>query len=109
MNALKMLFSKNKNTAPLVNVEVNIIALLKDQYVNEVLTVAVPQGVSIKQLLKIAHSQNLLDKDIFKFVKKLRPPISLIVNGTNVAKNKTSQYSAAKDDQITIFTPLSGG
>lgn len=105
---MTFIFKKKHNT-PLIAVDISIIAMMKDQYVNEVFTVSVPQGTSIRKLLKIARAQNLMNRDIFKFVKKLAPPISLIINGTNVAKNKSSKYSVAQGDQITIFTPLSGG
>lgn len=106
-----MFFLKNKSAhdLPHVNVEISIIALLKDRYINEVFTISVPQDATIKQLLKTARAQDLINKDIFNFVKKLNPPISLIVNGTNISGRQSSKHKISDGDQITIFTPLSGG
>ncbi len=101
--------NKNNNNHPLVKVEISIIAMIKDQYVNEVFSISVPKNSSIQELMKKAKEQGMIKKEVYGFVKKLRPPISLIINGENVTKFKKNKHPLAEGDTITIFTPLSGG
>ncbi len=104
-------FSRNKNTNnyPLVKVEISIIAMIKDQYINEVFSISVPKGSSIKGLLKKAKEQDVIKNDVYRFVKKLQPPISLIINGDNVTNFRKDKHLLNEGDKVTIFTPLSGG
>jgi len=103
-------FKRKKNDGrPNITVELNIIAFIANEYINDTIRISVPHGSTLKQLLKTAKQQGKIKKGVYHTIRGLRPPVSLIVNGDNMENIKKTASPVADGDKITVFTPLSGG
>ena len=105
----KIFNDKPGRTRSVIKVEIRIIVLISDRYVNEIIEVSVPKGSTLKHLLKTAWKQRNLEKNVYDFVRGLKPPLSIILNGTPVEDSDRKTLQLADGDKITLFTPVSGG
>ena len=92
-----------------MTVEINIVTFISNEYINDSFQLSAPVGSSLKRLLKMAGQQGKIKKNVYQTLRSLKPPVSLIVNGTNVENPKKECTSLSDGDKIVVFTPLSGG
>ena len=100
---------KKKDGLPDITAELNIIAFIANEYINDTFQVSVPDGSTLKQVLKRAKQQGKIKKKVYAAIRGLRPPVSLIVNGENMERRKKGKLIVSDGDKFTVFTPLSGG
>lgn len=102
-------FFKKKRHHGNITVEISIVAFISNEYINDSFQLSAPGGSSLKRLLKAARQQGIIKKNVYQVLRGLKPPVSLIVNGTNVENPKKECASLSDGDKIVVFTPLSGG
>jgi sulfur carrier protein ThiS len=92
-----------------MTVELKVIGLMAGRYVNTIVEVFVPAGSSVKDLLKKAKDSGKIEKDVYRFIKGLKTPLSLMINGQHVSESNRAAVRLADGDKVTVFTALSGG
>ena len=102
-------FIRGDGDLPDMTVEINIVAFISNEYINDSFQLSAPEGSSLKRLLKTARQQGKIKKSVYQTIRNLRPPVSLIVNGDNIENPNKERPCFSDGDKITVFTPLSGG
>ena len=104
------LFQKNKsNDNPGINVELKVIGVFSEQHISVVATLHLPANASVKNLIKTSFLEGKIEKSVYRFIKVVKPPLSLMINGENVTDPGKEKVILNDNDQVTIFMPLSGG
>jgi len=98
---------KKKANTQEVKVHVNIHAMLFDDYINLDFDISVQSGITVKKMIKVAYQKGEIEKDHYRYLKGLKPPFAVSLNGNINASN--SDQIISEGDQIFIFTPFSGG
>ena len=105
----KIFNNKTRRNRSAIKVEIRIIVLISDRYVNEIFEILLPKDSRLKHLLKTALKQGNLERDVYDFVCGLRPPLSIILNGTPIEDVDKKNLRLSDGDKITLFSPVSGG
>ena len=92
-----------------MTVELKVIGLMAGRYVNVIADVPVPAGSSVRDLIRKAKDSGDIEKDVYRFIKGLKTPLSLMINGRHVSGSKRPSVRLADGDKVTVFTALSGG
>ena len=100
-------FGHKKRPVDEITVHVNIHAMLFGDYVNRDFDISVPSGINVRKVLKIACEKGSLEKEHYRYIKKLKHPFAVSVNGT--IKQENPEHIVCQDDKILVFTPISGG
>ncbi len=104
------LFQKNKSSdSPGINVELKVIGVFSEQHISVVTTLYIPDKATVKTLIKTALKEGKIEKNVYRSIQGVRPPLSLMLNGSNVTDSRKEKISLNDGDQVTIFMPLSGG
>jgi len=100
-----MMISNSKQS---IQIEAKVMGLLGGQYLSIMVKVNLPNGSTVRQLLKNLLDGGHIDKTVFGAVKRLKPPISVLINGENIGEgaHKTELHDG---DTVSIFTPIAGG
>ena len=98
---------KKKTDTQKVKAHVKIHALLFDNYVNLDFDISVQSGTSVRNMVKFAYQKGEIEKDHYRYLKDLKPPFTVSLNG-NINESNPDQI-ISEGDQIFIFTPFSGG
>jgi sulfur carrier protein ThiS len=111
MNIKQMIKSfsigKKKENIQEVKAHVNVHAMLFGNYVNLDFDISVQSGTTVKKMVKLAYQNGEIEKDHYRYLKKLKPPFAVSLNG-NLNESNPDQI-ISEGDQILIFTPVSGG
>ncbi len=95
-------FFKKKRHHGNITVEINIVAFISNEYINDSFQLSAPEGSSLKRLLKTAREQGKIKKNVYWTLRTLKPPVSLIVNGNNIENPKKESASYSDGDKITV-------
>ena len=81
--------------------------MLFGEYVNRDFDISVPSGTTVRKMLKIALKKGELEKVHYRYIKKLKHPFAVSVNGS--IKSDNPDHLISENDKILVFTPISGG
>lgn len=90
-----------------IRVEAKVMGLLGGDYLSVVTPLTLPRGANVKTLVRALLQGGHVDKATYSTLKRLRPPLSVLINGENAARG--GRAGLEEGDTVTILTPLVGG
>ena len=100
-------FGNKKEQADEITAHVNIHVMLFGDYVNRDFDISVPTGTDVRKMLKIACQKGALEKEHYRYIKKLKHPFAVSVNGT--IKPENPRHVIRQDDKTGRFlAPITG-
>lgn len=100
-------FCKRQGSLDDITVHVNVHVMLFGNYVNKDFDIQVTLGTTVKKMLKSACKKGEIKKEHYRYIKKLKHPFSVAVNGSINTENP--MHCLSENDKVLIFTPISGG
>jgi len=97
-----------KHKAEPIKVEVKIVGLFGLESIAVAETLSLPAGAKVKDALRELYDAKVIDKQIYKQVKKIRPPCFLVLNDDKVERKPAAQ-SLADGDVVTVMQIMAGG
>jgi molybdopterin converting factor small subunit len=104
-----MIFGRKRADGPPVRVEARILGTIGPRYLSVQEQAELPPGSTVRDLLESLRENGKLDEEAYGWVASLRPPLTLLINGTNAARRGRDKTTLADGDVVTILTPITGG
>lgn len=91
----------------IIKVEAKVMGLLGGDYLSIMKMMDVPEGSTVRDLLKAMLDVGHIDKAIYASLKNLKPPIGVLINGESAVHSP--KRGLCEGDIVSITTPISGG
>lgn len=92
-----------------MNVKVKVFANLRKICGGVSVNVETTGSRVIDVLEQMTHVYSGLEKEIFTTEKKLKPFVSVYVNGKNIIHISDLETEVKETDQLALFPPVAGG
>jgi molybdopterin converting factor small subunit len=104
-----MIRSRKPDPGPPIRVEARIHGTLGARYVAVHDSVELGAGSTVGDLVRRLRAAGTLDDETFAVIDGVRPPLTLLINGENVARRGREKTALKDGDAVSIFTPITGG
>jgi hypothetical protein len=91
-----------------ITVEVKVLGMYGLESIAVAETVRLPAKSKVKHALRALYDAGAIDKQVYKLVKKIRPPCFLVLNDDQVEKKPTVQ-PLVEGDVVTVMQITAGG
>ena len=92
----------------MMEVEVKVIGMLGGTFVSVAKKVSVKPGSRPSDAIKALYKNGDIDKQVYKQIKSLRPPVYLVVNEDKV-EGKPDSVTLNDGDTLAVMQQVAGG
>lgn len=100
---------KKEDIAVSGEVELNIIVYIREKYVNSTYRVSINGNTGADDFVRAAFVQGKIEKNLYKHIRGIKPPLMLMINGSNISRKEKKSLVLNDGDVMTIMSPASGG